>query len=196
VSERRDGSPVLLLLLVVGLLAIVPNHGRQQATGAGERATRAEASLAPATGRPRPSLRARRDIPPVALRRYQRAARRCPGLSWTVLAAIGKVESDHGRSRARGVRSGANWAGAAGPMQFGIGGKAGNTWAHYRIDGDHDGRASVYDPDDAVPAAADYLCAHGAARQLRRAVHAYNHSGAYVARVLGLAGAYTARSRR
>ncbi|MFD0852900.1 lytic transglycosylase domain-containing protein, partial [Actinomadura adrarensis] len=28
---------------------------------------------------------------------YKQAARTCPGLSWTVLAAIGQVESDHGR---------------------------------------------------------------------------------------------------
>src|SRR4029450_10686441 len=35
-----------------------------------------------------------------------------------VLAAIGKVESDHGRVWLPGVRSGSNWAGACGPMQL------------------------------------------------------------------------------
>jgi integrase len=46
------------------------------------------------------------------------AARTCPGLPWSVLAGIGKVESDHGQSTAPGIRSGANFAGAEGPMQF------------------------------------------------------------------------------
>ena len=58
------------------------------------------------------------DIPPTYLAAYQGAAATCPGLPWTVLAGIGKVESDHGRSTLPGVRSGANSAGAQGPMQF------------------------------------------------------------------------------
>ena len=48
------------------------------------------------------------------------------GVSWTVLAGIGKVESDHGRTTLPGVHSGANAFGAAGPMQIGIGGAAGD----------------------------------------------------------------------
>lgn len=48
----------------------------------------------------------------------QGAAATCPGLSWSVLAAIGTVESDSGRSTAPGVASGANPAGAEGPFQF------------------------------------------------------------------------------
>jgi membrane-bound lytic murein transglycosylase B len=108
-----------------------------------------------------------------------------------VLAAIGKVESDHGRARLPGVRSGWNPAGAAGPMQFGIGvGRAGNAWARYGHDVDHDGRTSVYDPGDAIPAAADYLCAQGAPRHMDRALYAYNHSWTYVARVKQLARRY------
>ena len=62
-----------------------------------------------------PSQDAQRDIPPQLLPVYQTAADSCPGLPWSVLAAIGKVETDHGRSTAPGVRSGANFAGAAGP---------------------------------------------------------------------------------
>ena len=42
----------------------------------------------------------------------------CPGLPWAVLAGIGEVESDHGQSTRAGVHSGANYAGAEGPMQF------------------------------------------------------------------------------
>ena len=121
------------------------------------------------------------------------ATRRCPGLSWAVLAAIGKVESDHGRARLPGVRSGWNAAGAAGPMQFGIGqGRAGNAWARYGGDFDRDGRSSVYDPGDAIPAAARYLCDHGAPRRLDTALYAYNHSWAYVTRVKRLARGYVA----
>jgi len=80
-----------------------------------------------------PSAAARADIPTSYLALYRQAVGRCPGLSWSVLAAVGKVESDHGRSRVAGVRSGWNTAGAAGPMQFGIGvGRAGNAWARLR----------------------------------------------------------------
>ena len=115
------------------------------------------------TGPAPASQAARREIPTGYLLLYRQAARRCRGLSWAVLAAIGKVESDHGRARLPGVRSGWNPAGAAGPMQFGIGvGRAGNAWATFGRDFDHDGHRSVYEPGDAIPAAADYLCAHGA----------------------------------
>jgi hypothetical protein len=141
-----------------------------------------------------PSAAARADIPASYLVLYRRAAQRCRGLSWAVLAAIGKVESDHGRSRLPGVRSGWNTAGAAGPMQFGIGTeRAGNAWARYGADFDHDGRTSVYAPGDAIPAASDYLCAAGAPRRLDRALYAYNHSWAYVAEVKQLARRYLAR---
>jgi hypothetical protein len=141
-----------------------------------------------------PSLAARADIPTGYLALYRTAARRCPGLSWSVLAAIGKVESNHGRSPLPGVRSGWNTAGAAGPMQFGIGiGRAGNAWARYGADFDGDGRRSVYDPGDAIPAAARYLCAAGAPRRLDRAIYAYNHSWAYVAKVKATAARYRAR---
>jgi hypothetical protein len=140
-----------------------------------------------------PSAVARADTPTGYLTLYRTAARRCPGLSWSVLAAIGKVESDHGRSRLPGVRSGWNQAGAAGPMQFGIGvGRAGNAWARYGGDLDRDGHPSVYDPGDAIPAAADYLCDHGASHRLDRALFAYNRSWSYVARVRRLARRYVA----
>jgi hypothetical protein len=53
------------------------------------------------------------DIPPGMLALYQRAASaECDGLPWTVLAAVGQVESDHGRSTLPGVHSGHNSAGA------------------------------------------------------------------------------------
>ena len=125
-----------------------------------------------------PSPQAQQDIPPQLMPVYQTAADSCPGLPWSVLAAIGKVETDHGRSTAPGVRSGANFAGAAGPMQIGIGGKAGNTFAGYAIDADGGG-ADVYNPVDAIFTAANYLCQNGANRgaDVAGAIFAYNQLG-------------------
>ena len=57
-------------------------------------------------------------IPAEMLSLYQAAAATCPGLPWTILAAIGTVESGNGTSSLPGVDSGANGAGAEGPMQF------------------------------------------------------------------------------
>ncbi len=129
------------------------------------------------------------DIPPDYLTLYQEAATACPGLSWTVLAAVGATESAHGRTNAPGVRDGANFAGAMGPMQF-----LSPTWAAYGVDGDRDGTADVYNPSDAVYGAANYLCANGAAdpARLAGAVWAYNHADWYVRGVLELAIRYGA----
>jgi hypothetical protein len=57
-------------------------------------------------------------IPPAMLTLYVQAASICPGLPWTIPAAIGTVESDNGQFDLPGVRSGTNSAGAEGPMQF------------------------------------------------------------------------------
>ena len=134
-----------------------------------------------------PSTLARADVPGPSIDLYRQAAATCPGLSWTVLAAIGSIESDHGRLDAAGVRSGANFAGAMGPMQFLAG-----TWAAYGVDGNGDGNRNVYDGADAVPGAAKYLCANGAGSltRLADALWNYNHAGWYVDDVLALALRY------
>lgn len=116
---------------------------------------------------------------------YKHAATSCPGLSWTVLAAIGQVESDHGRNAGRSS------AGALGPMQF-----MPAKWKAYGVDGDRDGKADIMNPYDAIPGAAKYLCANGAGKggkQLYTAVWHYNHADWYVQKVLNLAKAYAAR---
>jgi hypothetical protein len=139
----------------------------------------------PAAGcRPTPTRTAIADVPQTYLRSYCQAGARYR-VPWPVLAAIGKVESDHGRVRLPGVRSGSNRAGACGPMQLGCvpGSRAGNAWARY-------GRGRPYDPAAAIPAAARYLVDHDAHRNLDQAIHAYNHSWAYVARVKQLARRY------
>ena len=154
------------------------------------------AGARPAGRQPRTSQAAKGDVPRGYLALYRRGAARCPGLSWSVLAAVGKVESDHGRARLPGVRSGWNHAGAAGPMQFGIGkGRAGNAWARFGGDYNRNGRISVYEPGDAIPAAARYLCAHGAPGRLDAALYAYNPSWSYVARVQRQARAYVKRGQ-
>ncbi len=130
-------------------------------------------------------------IPPAMLTLYQQAAATCPGLPWTILAAIGTVESDNGQSDLPGVHSGANDAGAEGPMQF-----EPATFAAYDEPVPPGGAdpPSPYDATDAVYAAARLLCADGGAggADLSGAVYAYNHSSAYVGQVLALARSYAA----
>ena len=114
---------------------------------------------------------------------YMLSASYCPGLSWKVLAAIGQIESGHGRN------VGPSSAGALGPMQF-----LPTTWASYAVDGDGDGKADIMNPYDAVPAASLYLCRNGAGRggqSLYDAIFNYNHADWYVREVLALAARYT-----
>jgi cell wall-associated NlpC family hydrolase len=127
------------------------------------------------------------EIPAEMLAIYEAAATACPGLSWTVLAAVGTVESGNGESTLPGVRSGQNPAGAEGLMQF-----EPATFEQYDRPVPADGAVppTPYDPVDAAYAAARLLCANGAATagRLRTALYAYNHSNAYVDQVMGLAG--------
>jgi hypothetical protein len=117
------------------------------------------------------------------------AAKYCPAMSWTVLAAIGQIESGDGRD------VGPSTAGALGPMQF-----LPSTWATWGIDGfGQTGTPDILNPFDAVPSAARYLCAAGASSGtqagLRQAIFAYNHADWYVNEVLGLAAQYAANYR-
>jgi hypothetical protein len=110
------------------------------------------------------------------------AARYCPGLSWTVLAAIGQIESGDGSNM------GPSTAGALGPMQF-----LPSTWGVWGITAyGEPGPPNIMDPYDAVPSAARLLCANGAAIPggLPGAVFAYNHATWYVNEVLALAQQY------
>src|SRR5207302_8268223 len=114
---------------------------------------------------------------------YQAAARTCLGMDWAILAAIGKIESDHGRSTKPGVHSGQNFAGAMGPMQFLQG-----TWNANKVAAPGHVIPNVYDIADAIYSAAKYLCHNGAGiglplspqsdvaawKRLRDAIFAYN----------------------
>ena len=153
---------------------------------AGHAAAPAKASAPAALSGP-PTATARADIPPRYLIWYMDAAQTCPGLPWSVLAGIGTVESDNGQSDLPGVHSGANFAGAEGPMQF-----EPATFAEYAVGPDRP--LSPYDPADAIYTAAAMLCASGAVGTgLENAVFAYNHAGWYVSEVMSWASKYTAQ---
>lgn len=115
------------------------------------------------------------DIPGTYLAQYRAAAATCPGLDWALLAGVGKVETDHGRLKAPGVRSGANFAGAAGPMQFLPSTFRGVRQRH------RDVGPNQYDPGTAILAAAHLLCDNGVARGDKyHAIFSYNHADWYV----------------
>jgi Transglycosylase SLT domain len=108
----------------------------------------------------------------------------CPGLPWTVLAAIGQIESGDG------ANDGPSSAGARGPMQF-----LPSTWAIWGITATafhQTGAPDIMNPFDAVPSAARMLCADGGGNSatLPAAIFAYNHATWYVAEVLALANEY------
>jgi len=174
-------SVILACLFVLAVTA----YGVAEDLGLIDPPAQAAPARKPAAGQPTPSRAAVANIPAQYLRLYRQAGTRYR-LPWPVLAAVGKVESDHGRAQLPGVRSGSNWAGACGPMQLGCvaGSKAGNAWARY-------GHGNPHDPANAIPAAARYLVDHGARHNLDRALFAYNHSWAYVTRVKAIARRYT-----
>jgi membrane-bound lytic murein transglycosylase B len=116
--------------------------------------TPAPAPVAPAPAPAPAPTGSTADIPSRYLALYKAAGAKY-GVDWRVLAAIGKNESDHGRSTAPGVASGRNFADCcSGPMQMCTVKACSNVWQFYAIDADGDGIASVYDPDDAIYAAA------------------------------------------
>ncbi len=165
-------------------------------------------------------------IPTTALRAYHSAAHReltldakC-GLSWPLLAAIGRVESDHGRfggallhtdgvSTPRIIGIALNGHGTARILDTDHGRLDADTvfdravgpmqfipstWVGSGVDGNGDGVIDPFNIFDAAAASAHYLCvAGGNMRTLAgqtRAVRAYNDSDAYVALVLRLERVY------
>lgn len=126
-------------------------------------------------------------IPSEYMSYYRASADTCPHMDWALLAGIGSVETSHGQSQAAGVQSGSNYAGAAGPMQF-----LPSTFASVRARHPEIG-ADLYDPANAIPAAAHKLCDDGvAAGHTWAAIYSYNHSSSYVAAVQSRAAKYRA----
>src|SRR5581483_3840647 len=162
-------------------------------------------------------------IPTMALSAYRNAERVMAGtdpgcgISWNLLAGIGRIESMHangGATDAHGTavrpiygpsldgslpgnevivegNSGGRitYARAVGPMQFLPG-----TWARYASDGDGDGVADPQNLYDATLGAARYLCSGGLNLRDQSGVLAsilrYNNSMPYAQNVLGWAAAY------
>jgi hypothetical protein len=158
-----------------------------------------------------PSRVAVRDIPARMLAIYQQVGAQ-DKLPWEILAGIGKEECDHGQlpdpsctpqpgARGPGV---ANFAGASGPMQVGVGGAAGDEYDALR----HflpNPSLGPHDPTTAVELAALVLIKDKGAPTgqpidaYRDYARAYNGSGpmaeAYAARVLADAHAYQGAGR-
>jgi len=100
------------------------------------------------------------------------------GTPWQLLAAVHHIETGQSGSTNR-----TSYAGAVGPMQF-----LPATFSHYARDGNGDGIKSIDDVNDAVFSAANYLRAGGADHgDYTDALYHYNHSSAYVSKVLGIA---------
>ncbi|HTJ32534.1 MAG TPA: lytic murein transglycosylase [Dactylosporangium sp.] len=134
----------------------------------------------------------RLDIPVVALQAYgyaeavtARTTPRCH-LTWTTLAGIGKIESDHGRTNNSVLQDdGRSTPPIVGPPLDGQNGRQAvadtdqgaldndrswdravgpmqflpSTWRQYGLDADNDGVSDINDIDDAALTAAAYLCA-------------------------------------
>ncbi|MGE0217663.1 lytic transglycosylase domain-containing protein [Mycolicibacterium sp.] len=162
-------------------------------------------------------------IPSMALAAYRNAesmmAATYPGcgVSWNLLAGIGRIESMHANGGATDARGTAvrpiygptldgtlpgnevivqsrtadrvTYARAMGPMQFLPG-----TWSRYASDGDGDGKADVQNLFDSSLAAARYLCSGGMnlrnQSDVMTAILRYNNSMAYARNVLSWAAAY------
>jgi cell wall-associated NlpC family hydrolase len=187
---------VLTIPMVVGGSSMLFNAGSggSGCTGSGQQARSALQSRA--------SGQAKNSIPADYLSLYQKIGQQY-GVPWVILAGIGTAESDNGRSNAAGVHSGMNFAGAAGPMQIGVGGASGNEWGGAPVhpasevvngaatDGNGDGTASVYDPADAIAGAAKYLLQAGVLTNVQTAIFSYNHSQSYVQQVETTAATYS-----
>ncbi len=153
-----------------------------------------------------PSPVAVRDIPARVLAIYQQVGARYK-LPWEILAGIGKEECDHGRlpdpscipqPGAKGPGA-ANFAGASGPMQIGVGAAAGDEYDALRRSLP-DPSLGPHDPMTAVELAALVLIRDKGAPTgqpidaYRDYARAYNGAGpmaeAYAARVLADAHTY------
>jgi hypothetical protein len=155
---RRVVPAVLTLLALLPSAAAAGNGGTRftgetpppRSTGG----TTVDPNWVPSSGDAPVKSHARSDIPRTYLRWYRSAGRRYD-VDWRLLAALGKNESDHGRARLPGVKSGLNFAECcAGPMQICKVASCGRVWQAYRRDGDGDGDVSVYDPADSIHSAA------------------------------------------
>jgi peptidoglycan DL-endopeptidase CwlO len=192
------GVVVLLGILAVPMMVV---GGSTQLFAAGSDCSGGQSTSPPPNSLTGVSPQGKNSIPSDYLYWFERVGQQY-NVPWPILAGIGEVESNDGRSNLPGVHSGQNFAGAAGPMQIGIGGAAGNTWGGDAVhpasehvngvatDENGDGIASVYQAPDAIAGAAKYLLGNGVLDDVDGAIFAYNHSEAYVESVLYYANLY------
>lgn len=149
-------------------------------------------------------------IPAPALDAYRRAAdtknRLTPScqIDWSLLAAVGKVESDHaaggkvdiaGRTRGDIIGVQTRYGTAKGPMQF-----LDSSWGIYGADGNGDGVRDVHNIYDAALGAANHLCGSAGNKSLqspdnlRKAVFGYNRADWYVTKVVNWMNQYSGRA--
>ncbi len=167
-----------------------------------------------------PSDEAIADIPGGLITLYIEASATCPGLPWQVLAAIGKIESNHGRHGGATLRvdgrvvppitgiplNGAN--GTASIPDTDDGFYDGDTfwdravgpmqfipssWRIFGADGNSDGVSDPHNYFDAAYAAVRHLCPTGTVTNIEQALLRYNRSAAYVSEVLEWAARYVDR---
>jgi transglycosylase-like protein with SLT domain len=215
ITGRQSGLPQLFptdppIAAPQSVLDSKPEHARKKAP-----ATKAVVSGLAANGIPNVALNAYR----VAAARMANVQPGC-GIDWALLAGIGREESDHGRFAGATLNADGrssppvigialnghgtaliadtdlgrldgdtSYDRAVGPMQF-----IPSTWAAYGSDANGDGKADVFNINDAALGSARYLCAAGGNLRTHAgqvaAVLAYNHSDEYLAQVLALAEAY------
>ena len=147
-SSVRRLVRVALATSACALCAVAP----ASANDAGiPRALRAPSGAPHAPAAPAsPNKSAADDIPSRYLNFYK-AATHNSGVGWRLVAAVGKNESDHGRSSLPGVHSGLNYANCCGgPMQICLVSSCGNTWGAYAVDGNGNGRVWPYEPADSI----------------------------------------------
>lgn len=166
------------------------------------------------------------DIPAAVLAVYRAAVGECAGLGWSLLAGIGKVESDHGRIYGA-VLDPVTFEVAPPIVGIALDGRPGiaaietppggsrwhgdptwdhavgpmqfitGTWQAWAVDANGDGVASPHNLADAAYTAARYLCGGAPALTDRAAaVGRYNHSVEYVAEVLAWADRYHAAEQQ
>jgi hypothetical protein len=207
--RRLHWACVIILSLLMGLPMLMGLYGADASSDQMEAVMAMQCSGAPAE-----LMSEQTEIPIDAVTAYCSAAVQRQ-INWAVLAAIGKLECDHGRSKLDGCDRErpptVNEKGARGPMQF-----RGATWRSsadnmdldvsgppipegkegdgYATDSEDPGTdANPWSFPDATHAAARLLLTNGYAENPRQAILRYNNDGAYADKVLALASEYQSK---
>jgi peptidoglycan DL-endopeptidase CwlO len=183
------GVALLALLSLLAVPMMIVGGTSMLFVGGSGSGSGCSASGSSTVQQPQVSQAGKNSIPANYLYWYKKVGQQY-GIPWTILAGIGTEESQNGQSTLPGVHSGTNSAGAAGPMQIGVSGAAGNQWASVATNEDGKSPVSVYDPADAIAGAAKYLIQHGVQSSVQGAIFAYNHADWYVQAVLNYASQY------